>query len=60
MQAARTLFSPQGFQWAALLALLTCFCGGAGFAPVENGSNETSRTVCGGRLDSDDRYDWER
>jgi voltage-gated potassium channel len=40
LQAARRLFSPQGFQWAALLALLTAFGGGAAFAAVEEGHNE--------------------
>ena len=40
VQAARRLFSPDGLRWAALLALLTVFCGGAGFAAVEKGSNE--------------------
>jgi voltage-gated potassium channel len=40
IQAARRLFSPTGLRWAALLALLTAFCGGAGFAAVEDGSNE--------------------
>jgi voltage-gated potassium channel len=40
VKAARRLFSPTGLQWAALLALVTAFCGGAGFAAVEQGSNE--------------------
>jgi voltage-gated potassium channel len=40
VQAARRLFSPDGLRWAAILALLTVFCGGAGFAAVEKGSNE--------------------
>src|SRR5215218_7857355 len=40
IQAARRLFSPQGLQSAALLALLTAFCGGAGFAAVEKGHND--------------------
>jgi len=39
VQAARRLFSPQGLRWAALLALLTAFCGGAAFAAVERGHN---------------------
>jgi voltage-gated potassium channel len=40
LQAARRLFSPQGLQWAALLALLTAFGGGAAFAAVEKGHND--------------------
>jgi voltage-gated potassium channel len=40
LQAARRLFSPKGLQWALLLGLLTLFLGGAGFAAVEQGSNE--------------------
>jgi voltage-gated potassium channel len=39
LQAARRLSSPQGFKWAALLTLLTAFCGGAAFAAVEKGHN---------------------
>jgi voltage-gated potassium channel len=39
VQAARRLFSPQGLKWAALLALITAFCGGAAFAAVEEGHN---------------------
>jgi voltage-gated potassium channel len=40
VQATRRLFSPQGFHWVALLALLTAFGGGAAFAAVEQGHNE--------------------
>jgi voltage-gated potassium channel len=40
IQAARRLFSPTGVRWAALLALLTLFAGGSGFAAVEKGSND--------------------
>jgi voltage-gated potassium channel len=40
IKAVQRLFTPQGLQWAALLALITAFCGGAGFAAVEQGHNE--------------------
>jgi voltage-gated potassium channel len=39
IQAVRRLFSPQGLRWAGLLALLTAFLGGAGFAAIEQGHN---------------------
>jgi voltage-gated potassium channel len=41
IQAARRLFSVEGLRYAGLIALLTILGGGAAFAAVERGHNET-------------------
>jgi voltage-gated potassium channel len=48
LKAARRLLSPEGVRWAALLALLTAFGGGAAFAAVERDHNDKVHTTWDG------------